>query len=93
MIFLMSGALIVTLLLGIVLALRTMKPKWLVWLMLTLGLAVRALCGWLGQRRQGIFPAILFLRSFREAVQPSQSQRLDFRNFFTNAGVLKPVRT
>jgi ABC-type uncharacterized transport system YnjBCD permease subunit len=47
----MSGALIATLLLGLVLAFRTMKQKWLVWLMLALGLLIPALCLWLGQQR------------------------------------------
>ena len=51
LVYVMSGALIVTLLLGLVLAFRTMKHKWLVWLMLVLGLAIPALCLWLGQRR------------------------------------------
>jgi hypothetical protein len=41
---------VITLVLGIVLAFRTMKQKWLVWMMLVLGLLVPALCLWLGQR-------------------------------------------
>jgi hypothetical protein len=50
LIYVMSGALVITLVLGIVLAFRTMKQKWLVWMMLVLGLLVPALCLWLGQR-------------------------------------------
>jgi hypothetical protein len=51
LVYLMSAALVVTVILGVVLALRTMKKKWLVWAMLVLGLAVPALCLWLGQQR------------------------------------------
>jgi hypothetical protein len=51
LVYLMSAALIATLVLGIVLAFRTMKKKWLVCLMLVLGLAIPALSLWLGQRR------------------------------------------
>ena len=51
LVYLMSAALSVTVLLGLVLAFRTMKQKWLVWLMLALGLVVPALCLWLGQQR------------------------------------------
>ncbi len=50
LIYLMSGALVVTLLLGVLLAFRTMKQKWVVAAMLALGLIVPALCLWLGQR-------------------------------------------
>jgi hypothetical protein len=50
LIYAMSGALVITLVLGIVLAFRTMKQKWIVWMMLLLGFAVPALCLWLGQR-------------------------------------------
>ena len=50
LIYLMSGALVITLLLGLVLAFRTMKQKWIVWMMLVLGLLIPALCLWLGQR-------------------------------------------
>jgi hypothetical protein len=50
LIYLMSAALIITLVLGLVLAFRTMKAKWLVWLMLGLGLLAPVLCLWLGQR-------------------------------------------
>lgn len=51
LIYIMSAALVVTLVLGVVLAFRTMKAKWLVWLMLGLGVLVPALCLWLGQQR------------------------------------------
>jgi hypothetical protein len=51
LVYLMSAALVATLLLGLVLAFRTMKKKWLVWLMLALGLLIPALCLWLGQQR------------------------------------------
>ena len=50
LIYLMSTALIVTLLLGVALAFRSMKQKWLVWLMLFLGMTIPALCLWLGQQ-------------------------------------------
>jgi hypothetical protein len=50
LVYLMSGALVITLLLGLVLAFRTMRRKWVVWLMLAMGLLVPALCLWLGQR-------------------------------------------
>jgi hypothetical protein len=50
LIYLMSAALVVTLVLGIILAFRTLKKKWVVWLMLLLGFAAPALCLWLGQR-------------------------------------------
>lgn len=51
LVYAMSAALIATLVLGLVLAFRTMKKKWLVWMMLLLGLAIPALCLWFGQRR------------------------------------------
>jgi hypothetical protein len=51
LVYVMSTALLATLLLGVVLAFRTMRKKWLVCLMLALGFAVPALCLWLGQRR------------------------------------------
>ena len=51
LVYAMSAALLATLVLGLVLAFRTMKQKWRVWLMLGLGLAIPALCLWLGQRR------------------------------------------
>jgi hypothetical protein len=50
-VYAMSAALVVTLVLGVVLAFRTMKQKWIVWLMLVLGFVVPALLLWLGQRR------------------------------------------
>jgi hypothetical protein len=50
LIYLMSAALIITLVLGLVLAFRTMKAKRLVWLMLALGLLVPVLCLWFGQQ-------------------------------------------
>ena len=51
LIYCMSVALVLTLFLGIVLAFRTMKKRWIVWLMLALGFVVPALSLWLGQRR------------------------------------------
>lgn len=51
LIYVMSAALVITLVLGIVLAFRTMRAKWLVWLMLVMGFVVPVLCLWLGQRR------------------------------------------
>jgi hypothetical protein len=51
LVYIMSAALIATLVLGLVLAFRTMKRKSLVWLMLALGFIVPALCLWLGQKR------------------------------------------
>ena len=51
LVYAMSAALMATLTLGLVLSFRTMKRKWLVWLMLLLGLAIPVLCLWLGQRR------------------------------------------
>ncbi|HWN93571.1 MAG TPA: hypothetical protein VNT99_00950 [Methylomirabilota bacterium] len=51
LVYVMSFALLASLLLGVVLAFRTMKKKWLVWMLLALGFAVPALCLWLGQRR------------------------------------------
>ena len=46
----MSIALIVTLLLGIVLAFRSLRQRWLVWLSLGLGILVPVLVLWLGQK-------------------------------------------
>ncbi len=46
----MSVALISTLVLGIILAFRTSRAKWTVWLSLVLGGLVPALLLWLGQR-------------------------------------------
>jgi len=51
LIYLMSAALVASVILGMVLAFRTMKARWLVWLMLGLGLLVPVLCLWLGQQR------------------------------------------
>jgi multidrug efflux pump subunit AcrB len=47
----MALALIVTVILGIVLAFRSIRQRWLVWLSLGLGIALPLLCLWLGQRR------------------------------------------
>jgi len=46
----MSVALMVTVALGLLLALRTLRPAWLVWLSVALGIAVPVLCLWLGQQ-------------------------------------------
>jgi hypothetical protein len=53
LVYIMSAAIVLTLLLGLVLAFRTMKKKWLVWLVLALGFIVPALCLWLGVRYDG----------------------------------------
>lgn len=50
-VYAMAAALLATILLGVVLALKTMKARWLVWLMLALGFAVPVLLLWLGQRK------------------------------------------
>ena len=47
---LMAIALMLTIVLGLVLALRTLRPPWLVWLSLALGILVPVLCLWLGQQ-------------------------------------------
>lgn len=47
----MSVALIVTLLLGVVLAFRSLRQRWMVWLSLALGFLVPMLFLWLGQRK------------------------------------------
>ena len=47
----MAGALIATVILGIVLAFRSIRQRWLVCLSLGLGIALPVLCLWLGQRR------------------------------------------
>lgn len=47
----MSVALIVTVVLGIILAFRTSRHAWPVWVCLGLGVAVPALLLWLGQKR------------------------------------------
>ncbi len=51
LVYLMAAALVVTILLGVILALRAMKAQWLVWLVLALGFAVPLALLWLGQRR------------------------------------------
>lgn len=47
----MAIALIVTIVLGIVLAFRSIRQRWLVVLCLALGVVLPALCLWLGQKR------------------------------------------
>jgi hypothetical protein len=47
----MAIALIVTIVLGIVLAFRSIRQRWLVALFLALGVVLPALCLWLGQKR------------------------------------------
>ena len=47
----MAIALIVTIVLGVILAFRSIRQRWLVWLSLGLGLLVPMLFLWLGQRR------------------------------------------
>ena len=47
---LMAIALMLTIVLGLVLAVRTLRPPWLVWLSLALGILVPVLCLWLGQQ-------------------------------------------
>jgi hypothetical protein len=51
LVYAMALALAVTISLGVVLALKVLKAKWLVWLMLVLGFAVPVAFLWLGQRR------------------------------------------
>lgn len=48
---LMSAALLLTVLLGVVLAFQALKAQWTVWLALLLGVAVPMLTLWLGQKR------------------------------------------
>jgi multidrug efflux pump subunit AcrB len=50
LIVIMSVALIATVALGLVLALRTLRSPWVVWASLALGILVPVLCLWLGQR-------------------------------------------
>lgn len=50
-VYAMSAALLVTILLGVVLAVKTLRARWLVWLMLLLGVAIPVLLLWLGQSR------------------------------------------
>ncbi|HXG49415.1 MAG TPA: hypothetical protein VNO52_17460 [Methylomirabilota bacterium] len=47
----MAIALIITVVLGVVLAARTLRRPWTVWLTLALGVVVPVLLLWLGQRR------------------------------------------
>jgi hypothetical protein len=47
----MAIALSTTIVLGIVLAFRSIRQRWLVWLSLGLGIAFPMLLLWLGQRR------------------------------------------
>ena len=47
----MALALMATIVLGVVLAFRTLRQRWMVWLSLALGIAVPILFLWLGQRR------------------------------------------
>ena len=47
----MAAALIVTVILGVVLAVRTLRPRWLVAATLGLGVAIPVLLLWLGQHR------------------------------------------
>jgi hypothetical protein len=49
LVVLMSVALLVTIVLGVILAFRSIRQRWLVWLSLGLGIAVPALLLWLGQ--------------------------------------------
>jgi multidrug efflux pump subunit AcrB len=49
----MSAALIVTVVLGVVLAFQTLRPPWAVWLALLLGVAAPVAALWLGQRSSG----------------------------------------
>ena len=51
LVVIMSIAMIVTVALGLILAFRTLRPRWPVWLALGLGVAVPVLFLWLGQRR------------------------------------------
>ena len=47
----MSLALLLTVILGVVLALKSVRQKWFVWISLALGFLVPALVLWLGQTR------------------------------------------
>ena len=51
LVILMSLSLILTVLLGIVLAFRSIRQRWLVWASLGLGVLVPVLVLWLGQKR------------------------------------------
>jgi len=50
LVVIMSVALMTSVALGLILALRTIRPSWLVWLWLGLGVLAPVLCLWLGQR-------------------------------------------
>jgi len=50
LVVIMSVALMTSIALGLILALRTIRPSWLVWLWLGLGVLAPVLCLWLGQR-------------------------------------------
>jgi hypothetical protein len=52
LVYAMAFSLIVTVALGVVLALKTLKARWLVWLMLALGFAAPVLFLWLGQKKE-----------------------------------------
>jgi len=49
-IVIMANALIATVILGIILAFRTSRNKWPVWLSLALGIALPVILLWLGQK-------------------------------------------
>jgi hypothetical protein len=51
LVVLMSMALMATLIIGVVLAFRSMRQRWLVWLALGLGIALPLALLWLGQKR------------------------------------------
>ena len=51
LVVIMSVALIATVVLGLILAFRSLRQRWPVWLSLGLGIALPVLCLWLGQRR------------------------------------------
>ncbi len=50
LVVLMAIALITTVILGIILAFRTSRNKWVVWLTIALGIALPAILLWLGQK-------------------------------------------
>lgn len=52
MIYAMSTAMLATVVLGLVLALKVLKARWLVWLMLVLGFVMPLLFLWLGQKKE-----------------------------------------
>jgi hypothetical protein len=51
LVVLMAIALIATIIMGVILAFKSLKQRWLVWLSLALGFLVPVLFLWLGQRR------------------------------------------